>query len=143
MKGGMRERQTLGHIAALLVALAFLAERAAGRAFPVRFAVLAILWQAEAVARAFVVGATGGDRPFPGEPPAMCGGAFDAQILALRLRLLAAALDALANVDGDCPVSQADWSPCIDAAPRLPVFLVICVLEARCRPLTCLPHDTS
>ena len=46
----------LNGIVALLLALAALAERSAGRSLPVRWLVLWRLWQADAVARDFVAG---------------------------------------------------------------------------------------
>ncbi|HHZ08113.1 MAG TPA: hypothetical protein GX405_04960, partial [Rhizobiales bacterium] len=102
MEGTLQDRRTFSRIAAALLALALLAERAAGRSYPVRFLVLAILGRAEAVARAFVAREIGGGGPGPdwpghAEPPVLHGSPADAGMLALRLRLLAAVLDALAG----------------------------------------------
>ncbi len=87
--------RTLSRIAALLVALSVLAERAGGMAFPVRFIVLAILRGAETVAHGFVLDATQATWPsFDEEWEADCR-PLDAVWLAWRFRLLAATLCAL------------------------------------------------
>ncbi|CAG0975612.1 MAG: hypothetical protein F9K19_22270 [Rhizobiaceae bacterium] len=119
MEGALQDRRTFRGIAATLLVLALLAERAAVRSFPVRFVVLAILWRAEAIARAFVVKATGIDGL--GERPPLRGCAIDAGILALRLRMLAAVLGALAGAAGR-PAGKEDGP---GDAPRLPVLLVV------------------
>jgi hypothetical protein len=86
-------------IAALLVSLSLVAERAAGRSYPVRFLVLLILRRAEAVATAFVAaaaeaaGATADDLPWLDEAPEAGAGPLDAAWLAFRFRLLAALLE--------------------------------------------------
>ncbi len=144
MEGALQDRRTLRRIASLLLALALLAERAAGRSFPVRFLVLAILYRAETIARAFVAGAIEADCPdLPcpdlltlAEPPGLRGGAADAEILALRLRMLAAVLGVLANAAG----CSAGEEPRPGGAPCLPLILVV-RLPARHRPSR--PHDTS
>ena len=59
----IRDDRTLGRIVATLVALAVLAERAAGRSYPVRCLVLFILRQAESVAGSFVAEAMQTFRP--------------------------------------------------------------------------------
>ena len=92
----IRDDRTLGRIVATLVALAVLAERAAGRSYPVRCLVLFILRQAESVAGSFVAEAMQTFRPgglvrippIPNSPA-------DATGLAMRFRALAAALGAL------------------------------------------------
>ena len=92
MDGAVRNERMLLKIAALLVSLSLVAERAAGRSFPVRFLVLAILGRAEAIARAFVVRETQIDWPgWPdwAEASEFCGHPADAASLALRRRLLA------------------------------------------------------
>ena len=91
----IRDDRTLGRIVATLVALAVLAERAAGRSYPVRCLVLFILRQAESVAGSFVAEAMQTFRPgglvrippIPNSPD-------DATGLAMRFRALAAALGA-------------------------------------------------
>ncbi|MDP3898695.1 MAG: hypothetical protein Q8Q62_18640 [Mesorhizobium sp.] len=88
-------QKTIRRIAALLVALAALAERAGGRSPPVRFLVLSILFFAETVARGFVVGAAPGTWPCLGDPSEIPSGPMDAAQLARRFRALAAALGAL------------------------------------------------
>ena len=149
MEGAFRDRRTLRAIAATLLALALLAERAAGRSFPVRFLVLSLLWRAEAVARAFVAeatgtfvaGATGADWPCPdlpsfAEPLGLRGRPVDAAILALRLRMLAAVLGMLSGAAG----LSAGEEPRPEGAPGLPVILVVRLPAARRPPR---PHDTS
>ena len=158
MEGALQDRGRLRGIAATLLSLALLAERAAARSYPVRFLVLIILYRAEAVARAFVARAIETDCPedlpcpdlpcpdwpYPDEPPAMRYSAADAAILTLRLRMLATVLDALAGADGGPDERSAGWSanlaPCAVGASGLPMILVVRLPTAR-RPLR--PHDTS
>ena len=143
LQGRLQGRGTLRGIALTLLALALLAERTAGRSFPVRFLVLAILSRAEAIARAFVAREIEADCPdlaWPDwprldEPLPMRGGAADAEILALRLRMLAAVLGDLADAD---PGSDG-WTPHPDVAPRLPALLVVRLPARRIRR----PYDTS
>jgi hypothetical protein len=89
------DSQALRRIAATLVALAALAERASGRSFPVRWLVLAILRPAEAVAAQFVAEVAHAACPARWDSPAYRNGPADAMLLAWRLRMLAAALGAL------------------------------------------------
>ncbi len=152
MEGVLRDRGRLRGIALTLLALALLAERAAGRSFPVRFLVLAILCRAETIARAFVArailadcpGLPCPDWPYPDEPPAMRYGAADLERLALRLRMLAAVLGALAGADGGpgerSAGRSANLAPCAVGASGLSMILVVRLPAAR-RPLR--PHDTS
>ena len=156
MAGEHRDRRTLQRIAAVLLSLALLAERAASRSFPVRFLVLVILRRAEAIARTFVaneIEAAGPcpdinspdldcpDLPFLDEPPALHFGAADTELLALRLRMLAAVLGVLAGEDGDCDGRLCDWpagqpalrAPCVGNSRHLPVLLIV-RLPARFRP---------
>ena len=88
--------EMLRRIAAMLLALATLAERAADRSRPVRWLVLWVLGRAEAVASAFVAEA---DPLFPIAYPAFQpGDGHDEAIrLAETFRMLAAALLALAH----------------------------------------------
>lgn len=153
MDGGLRNGGMLLKIAALLVSLSLVAERAAGRSFPVRWLVLAILRRAEAVATAFAAataeaaGATEADFPWLDEP-AECGASpLDAAWLALRFRLLAALLDlcAAAGRSGNDTGDTADiWADNrADNLARLPatqVPILLLVLPAR-RGLPV--HDTS
>ncbi len=87
--------KALRRIAALLVSLAVLAERAAGRSFPVRCLVLWLLRRAETVAEDYVFEWTGTP------PSAIAGiaaagyGPADALRLAARFRVFAAALRTL------------------------------------------------
>jgi len=155
MEGALQDRGTLRRIAALLLALALLAERTAGRSFPVRFLVLAILCRAETIARAFVAEAILADRPCPDLPcpewpcpdwlcpdelPAMHYGAADAEILALRLRMLAAVLGVLAGADRFSDDRSEGCAHRPEGASGLPVILVVRLPAAR-RPHQ--PHDTS
>lgn len=125
--------RTLRRIIALLVALAALAECAAGRSLPVRFLVLALLRRAEAVVRHHLLDATA----WPGldDDPAPCSSPADAALLSLRLRLLAAILGLLAKPARGVSAPKAG----AHALPR----------SASCgRPaLPCAPlpraHDTS
>ena len=166
----VQDKGTLNGIAATLLSLAFLAERAAGRSLPVRFVVLAILGQAERIARAFVARSMAtliaeaieagcpcpdwpSDWPWPDllapdEPSAPHYGAAEAQLLALRLRILAALLAMLAAEDsgsGDCLDGRAA-RPADDFAGRArraaglkdqPLLLVVRL------PAALRPHDTS
>jgi len=117
MDGGMDGRNggMLLKIAALLVALSLVAERAAGRSYPVRFLVLLILRRAEAVATAFVAataeaaGATADDLPWLDEAPEAGAGPLDAAWLALRFRLLAALLE-LCRAAGRSDDITGDWA---------------------------------
>ena len=87
--------RTLSRIAALLAALAVLAERAGSRSFPVRWIVLAILRRAETVAHGFVVEASQTTWPYLEEDLETDSRPVDAAWLAWRFRLLAAVLGAL------------------------------------------------
>ena len=153
MDGATRNGGMLLKVAALLVSLSLVAERAAGRSFPVRFLVLALLRRAEAVATAFVAataeaaGAAADDFPWLDEPAETGAGPLDAAWLALRFRLLAAVLKLCRaagrshDTTGDFPGNRAG-----DAAgngARLPAAswpVLLLVFPAR-RGL--LVHDTS
>ncbi|HHZ08817.1 MAG TPA: hypothetical protein GX405_08585 [Rhizobiales bacterium] len=124
MVGAAQEKGRLQDIAAILLGLALLAERAAARSFPVRFLVLAILSRAEAIAWCFVareIAAGWPDTPCLDEPPAAGHGPTDALLVALRLRMLAAALGALgvAGVRCDGAVDLPG------GVPDLPLLLVV------------------
>jgi hypothetical protein len=99
MDGEVRNGGTLQRIAALLLSLALVAERAAGRSRPVRFLVLVVLRRAKAVATSFVVreieaaGADAADFPWLDEAAESGSSPLDAAWLALRFRLLAEVLD--------------------------------------------------
>ncbi len=138
MAGVLQDRGTLRGIAATLLALALVAERAAGRSFPVRFLVLAILGRAEAIGRAFVAGAIEVDWPeLPclAEPLSVCGGPAEAERLALRLRMLAAVLGALADVASDdwSADGSAGWSPSAGGAVVPANLILLCVFPDRRR----------
>ena len=172
MEGETRQQGRLPRIAATLLNLAALAERAALRSLPVRFLVLAILWHAEAIARRFVASETDHfrdigndldpyidddlDPPDPRWPrldellPPSCF-TLDANLLALRLRMLAAILVALAEAglvweDGcdDLVSPFGDWPRnvlCAASAAAHPLFLVIIYPVARYGVIR--PPDTS
>ncbi len=90
-----RDDRTLRRIAALLVALAVLAEQAAHRSAPVRLIVLWLLRQAEAAAAEFVFEEIGVPALAADIIAAAGNGPEDAVRLAERLRVLAAALAAM------------------------------------------------
>jgi hypothetical protein len=139
-------------IAALLVSLSLVAERAAGRSFPVRFLVLALLRRAEAVATAFVAataeaaGATADDFPWLDDGPESGAGPLDAAWMALRFRLLAAVLDlcraAGRSGDTDCDAPGNCFVDAAASSARLPATAlpILLFIPAR-RGL--LVHDTS
>jgi len=145
MEGAAEDRGTFRGIARTLLTLALLAERAAARSLPLRFLVLVVLFRAEAIARAFVareIEADWTDPSCPGlpcldEPPARHYGVADAALLALRLRMLAAVLGALADADDiyDDPAAGRNGgiAPRAPAAPELPVLLVFRLPAARLR----------
>ncbi|MFN3550154.1 MAG: hypothetical protein ACK4U0_21940 [Mesorhizobium sp.] len=103
----------LRRVAALLVALAALADRAAGRSVPVRWFVLALLRYTERIVSEFVADATGWNLSGLAEahgvgddldgPLGSGNGPADAVALAWRLRSLAAMLGALLPAE-DLPV---------------------------------------
>lgn len=111
-----RNDRTLGRIAAVLLSLAVLAERAGGRCFPVRWLVLSILWRAEAVVRAFVAGEMGTDEACFDDPSRFTASPLDAAWLALRFRTLAAVLHALSRLES----GGGGWNPGGDHPPRRP-----------------------
>ena len=105
-----RERDVLERILALLLALAALADRAAGLPAVRRLHVLAILGRGEAEARSLIVAMASDHCPAaPAEsaaapPPAAC----DAARLAASFRMLALALGAmLAQARGQSPCRHA------------------------------------
>lgn len=98
MEGQGRDRM-LRQVIALLETLAGVAERAAGRAFPVRFLVLLLLRRAESVARAYAADALLVDVICYEDGDA--GGPPGAEALASRFRALAAALGTLLPDAGD------------------------------------------
>ena len=171
MEGALQDRGTFRGIARTLLALALLAERAAGRSFPVRFLVLVLLGRAEAIARAYVARtsatliaeAVEAGYPCPDLPDLACldeptghhYGAADAVLLALRLRILAAVLDLLSVAEDVCDNrlavlsdNRSDWPAdgSAVAAPQaegapLPPLLLVVRLPVARRRF--LPPDTS
>lgn len=95
------DRQILLRIAAVLLALANLAERAAARPFPVLWLVLTFLRPAEAIAARFVADLSGWEAPLddaaPSAPESSNGARAEALRLALAFRMLAFLLDAAAG----------------------------------------------
>ena len=170
MEGALQDRGTFRGIARTLLALALLAERAAGRSFPVRFLVLALLGRAEVIARAYVARTSATliaeaieagcpdvpDLACLDEPTGLHYGAADAVLLALRLRILAAVLGMFSDADdigddpsaGFCDDRSTGWLvnwPTVAAlgageAPLPPLILVVRLPASRC-PLR--PYDTS
>ena len=140
MAGAVQDRGTFRGIARTLLALALLAERTAARSLPVRFLILVILFRAETIARAFVareIAADWPDSPCLEDPAARHYSAADAALLALRLRMLAVVLGALADAEGDCDDrtdhGPAGCAPRYTAAPHLPLLLLIRFPAARFR----------
>lgn len=95
-------------IAALLVACALLAERAAVRSWPVRLLVLWVLRRAEAVVADYLFDVTGTPAPDTGGMAALGNSPDDAMLLGMRLRALATALGVL--LCPDKPSSRASSS---------------------------------
>lgn len=91
------ERQALGRIAALLVALAVLAERAAEKPVALRCFVIWLLSRAEIAAQGFVDGMFWRRDPTTLPLQAAAGGTAEAIRLAASLRALAGALDRAAG----------------------------------------------
>ncbi|APH71483.1 hypothetical protein [Aquibium oceanicum] len=98
MHTGLPDDRTLRRLAALLVAMAVLSERAAARSFPVRWIVLSLLRVGAAVTETFVVEVTQLEWPCPDGAWDFRGDVLDAAWLALRLRALAAVIEALAGL---------------------------------------------
>jgi hypothetical protein len=127
-------RDRLERIAALLLSLAVLAERAASRSAPVRFIVLWILRRAEAVAADFVAGTEtyeallddqwtiAPDRS--GHTPA------DALALALSLRLLALGVQAMAAEAAELP-GEASISAYMERLTPITLALTLIAAEVR------------
>ena len=110
MEFARRDFQTLSRIMTTLIALAALAERAGGMVFPVRWVVLAILRQAEAVAAGFVAETMPTDWPCIEQSLETDIGPVDAAWLAWRFRMIAAVLGSLLSCRFD--------SFSIEPAPR-------------------------
>jgi hypothetical protein len=95
MDGEARHERTIRRIFALLVAFAGLAERAAGRSYPVRFLLLLVLRHAEVIARDYVADRMLVDGLWFDDGMECTSSPEDAALLAERFRLLAAELCAL------------------------------------------------
>ena len=105
----MRDIEALRGIITTLVALARLAQRAAGLPFPLRFVLLAILRLAEAVARDFVVEEMGVD--WLGDSPESQNRPADATLLAMRFCALAEALVVLFRLEMACLTLRPEGAP--------------------------------
>ncbi|CAG0977587.1 hypothetical protein GPROT1_02041 [Gammaproteobacteria bacterium] len=168
--GGVRNEPVLLKIAALLVTLSLVAERAAGHSWPVRFLLLLILRRAESVATAFVfreteaAGASADDFPWLDEIAEDGSSPLHAAWFALRFRALAAVLE-LCRAAWRTNDTVCDWTgnraddwvrsdnisgiiPSISGgiwradAPRLPVLLIVRLPGRRFHRLP-RPPDTS
>jgi hypothetical protein len=131
-------RDRLERIAALLLSLAGLAERAATRSAPVRFIVLWLLRQAEGVAADFVADTTPQIPIWDGQPAPDHSGhtPADALALALSLRLLALAVQAMATDATRLP-DEASISACLERFARIILAL------KRAAPTAAELRDTS
>lgn len=105
--------KTLRRIVALLLSLAGLAERAAGRSATVRMAVLWLLWPAEAIASDYVADLTGCACPVAWQsgPDEAIHLAAVFRALATALMALVAAAPALAVVPRPRPEDSASVAP--------------------------------
>ncbi len=168
MDGGVRNGGMLLKISALLVSLSLVAERAAGRSWPVRFLILLVLRRAEAVATSFVAreteaaGATGDDVPWLDDIAESGASPLHAAWFALRFRALAEVLDLCCaawrsgdtsgNTSGNWANSgntAGNWARAGNTsgnsggnAPRLPVLLIVSLPAPHFHRLP-RPHDTS
>lgn len=105
-----RDIEALRRIVTTLVALARLAQGAAGLSFPLRFVLLAILRLAESVARKFVIEEMGAD--WFAEDPQFQNRSADATLLAMRFCALAEALVVLFRLELACLTLRPDLAPC-------------------------------
>ena len=94
------DERTLRRIIALLVSFAALAERAAGRSFPIRWLVLTLLRYVYSVALGYVIESAPWAWPYLEDAAEPGSGPMDAVLLGQRLRMLAAVLGALLPPDG-------------------------------------------
>ena len=113
-------RKALRRIAAMLVALAGLAERASGRSRAVCLLVLWLLRPGEAIARDYVAGLVGsaGVLPAATRPGGAAAAAAEAIRLAASFRSLAAALSGLVNE------TVAPWQPNLAAVRSMSLALL-------------------
>lgn len=164
------DREAVRRIVALLFALAGLADRAAGRSFAVRSAVLAFLRPAETPVRNWILlTADGTDAPMPRLAPPSSGvvqillallaavvtgrvdSPDDARLLAQRFRALASMLDGLPAQAHRFARRSAAMQFAQSCAPRMPAqdagYRAVVPVEARTFPglvrLTPALCDTS
>jgi hypothetical protein len=128
MEAGRDDRE-LGRIIALLVSLAGLAERTAGRCLAVRFVVLLVLRRAEECARDYAAQATGSDGLWFDDGLGTGCGPAEAELIALRFHDLAAFLAGEiepGDVTGDAAPRglAAALERLCDAPPLLPGAIV-------------------
>lgn len=99
-----RDIWMLRRIVAVLMALASLAEHAAGRCFPLRILVLSIVARAERPVRDFLFDTTGAFGPRFDDCVEVRGRPGEAALIALRLRMLASTVAALLHAEclADC-----------------------------------------
>ena len=119
MDGGLDDR-TLRRIIALLVSFAAMAESAATRSFPVRWLVLAILRCAETVALDHVAKQLQVDFSALADERSQGHDAYDAALLAWRLRTLASLLGTLlapARHPDDWTLDLESWTSGGEALP--------------------------
>jgi hypothetical protein len=138
MDGEALDERTLRRFIALLVSLAGLANRAAGRSFPIRWFVLALLRHAENAALGYVVESAPWAWPYLETEPEPGGTPMDAVLLGQRLRMLAAVLGALLPAE----VQLDGWKPVDDPARHClasDVLLVVVLPHGRRFAF----HDTS
>lgn len=112
-----RDRGGIGRIVALLLSLAGLADRAAGRSLLTRFLVLLVLRPAEAVARDYLADVAQVDGLWFDDGLANGCSPADATLLAQRFETLAAVLGELLESEG--PLDAAAFPPRA-AEPRHP-----------------------
>jgi hypothetical protein len=137
MDCGAHGDRMVRRIIALLVAFADLAERAAGRSYPVRFLILLVLRRAETIARDYVAGAMLVDGLWFDDGMEPTSSTQDAARLAERFRLLAeelvALLDPALRFGAPLPRREANPSRAACRAGR-PATLAVAAHPA---------HDTS
>lgn len=142
--GGLDDRR-LRRIIALLVSFAVLAERAATRSLPVRWFVLALLRYAETVVVDHIADVTQVDLSGLDEDPTPGHDAYDAALLAWRLRALASLLGTLlepARHPHDWRLDRDGWTAVPDATPSglASIAATLSAVLDGCQPAF---HDTS
>ncbi len=124
-----REDRGLGRTIALLVSLAGLAERTAGRCLAVRFVVLLLLRRAEELARDYAAQVTGRDGLWFDDGLGSGCGPAEARLIAMRFHDLAAFL--AGEIE---PADPAGAAPSRGLAAALELFCAPAALAGPCRP---------